>query len=364
MTRVRTAMFPRGIVLSLIALALGCRGGRAPDAAAGEQAELPVVTALSSPDEGETIDSARAVVRAAAQEGVGLAVAVFQAGEPVWIEGIGYADRETATKVDPERTRFRIYSVTKWMTAAAAARLMEQGRLDASAPIQTYVPSYPAHDPPITTMELATHTSGIRHYADEAEARSRRHCETVDEALPIFENDPLVHPPGSDEVYSSWGYVALSAVIAGAAGTSFVSAIDSLVFEPVGMTRMALDDPTRPVADRASFFEEKDGRLVTADPVDNTCKWGAGAFVATAPDVARFGSAMLDDRLLSGPSRELFFEGRDRVSVQGVGAGGLAILILDRSRGISVALLANAIGEDAGPAAQRAAERVADLFGR
>jgi hypothetical protein len=73
---------------------------------------------------------------------------------------------------------------------------------------------------------------------------------------------------------------------------------------------------------------------------------------------------MLDDRLLSGQSRELFFEGRDRVSVQGVGAGGLAILILDRSRGISVALLANAIGEDAGPAAQRAAERVADLFGR
>lgn len=188
---------------------------------------------------------------------MGLAVAVFHAGEPVWIEGIGYVYRETARPVDPERTRFRIYSVTKWMTAAAAARLMEEGHLDPSAPIQTYLPDYPPHDPPITTMELATHTSGIRHYADDAEARSRQHCETVDEPLPIFENDPLVHPPGAGETYSSWGYVALSAVIAGATGTSFVSAINGLVFRPVGMTGMALDDPTHPVPDRASFYEER-----------------------------------------------------------------------------------------------------------
>lgn len=348
--------WPAGVLLVATLLAGGAGSGTA------QEAPLPVATVVAADGAREVIDSARAIARAAARQGVGIGVAVIRAGEAVWVEGIGWADREARTPVDPTGTRFRIYSIAKPMTAAAAGRLMERRALDPNAPVGTYVPDFPAHDASITTMQLATHTSGIRHYANDAEARSRRHCETVEDALPIFVDDPLVHAPGARETYSSWGYVLLSAVIAGAADTPYVQAMGRLVFEPAGMTGIAVDDPTASVPGRAAFYEETAGRISPALAVDNTCKWGAGGFVATAFDVAAFGAAMLDGTLLSPPTLELFFEGRDTYVAQGIGAGGAAFLVVDRANDLAVALLANALGEQAGPTTQQAFNAVHRLF--
>ncbi|MDX1568499.1 MAG: serine hydrolase domain-containing protein, partial [Longimicrobiales bacterium] len=333
-------------------------------------AQLPIRTAVASPEYESAIDSSRAVLRAAAAEGVGVAAAVAVEGEIIWLEGAGYADRTDRAPVDPGTTRFRVYSVTKPMTAAAPARLMERGRLDPSAPVQRYVsdfPEHPAHPTPITPMHLATHTSGIRHYADEGEAANRRHCETVEEALTLFRDDPLVHPPGDGETYSSWGYVLLSAVLEGATASTYSEVMEEWVFEPTGMARTVLDDPTATVEGRAAFYEEVEGgeepdRLRPAEPVDNTCKWGAGAYLSTAGDVARFGAAMLDPGFLSPPSLELFMRGEDVYRAQGVGAGGAAFLVVDRGASLIVALLSNAVGEGAGPAAQRATAAIHDWF--
>jgi CubicO group peptidase (beta-lactamase class C family) len=88
---------------------------------------------------------------------------------------------------------------------------MEQRKLDPAAPIQRYVPGFPDKGAPITALQLAEHTSGIRHYAGDDEARSQRHCADVTAAMEIFADDPLVHAPGRRETYSSWGYVLLSA---------------------------------------------------------------------------------------------------------------------------------------------------------
>lgn len=335
-------------------------GGAGPGTA--QESGLPVTTVVSAEVDRAAIDSARTIVLAAAEQGVGIGVAVIRAGEAVWVEGIGWADRAARTPVDPTGTRFRIYSVAKPMTAAAAGRLMERGALDPNAPIRTYVPDFPAHDAPITTMQLATHTSGIRHYADDAEARSLRHCETVADALPIFADDPLVHAPGARESYSSWGYVLLSAVVASAADAGFPVALEALIFEPAGMDGVAVDDPTVTVPGRAGFYEEVDGEIASAQPVDNTCKWGAGGFVATAWDITAFGAAMLDGTLLSDRTLELFFRGQDTYLAQGFGAGGGAFLMVDRANGLAVALVTNALGERAGPAAQRAFNEIHRLF--
>lgn len=97
---------------------------------------------------------------------------------------------------------------------------------------------------PITLLQLATHMSGIRHYADESEARSRQHCSSVAEALKIFADDPLVHPPGASETYSSWSYVLLSAVLEGAPSKGYEQAMADLVFDPLGLSSPLIDDPS------------------------------------------------------------------------------------------------------------------------
>ncbi|MGH8245210.1 MAG: serine hydrolase domain-containing protein, partial [Gammaproteobacteria bacterium] len=93
----------------------------------------------------------------------GLSAAVAMDGTIVWSEGFGYADVEHRAPVWPA-SRFRIGSVSKSLTAAAVAKLVEQGKLDLDAPIQRYVPSFPDHKQKITTRQLAGHLAGIRHY--------------------------------------------------------------------------------------------------------------------------------------------------------------------------------------------------------
>ena len=61
----------------------------------------------------------------------GLSVAVAIDGKIVWAEGFGYASVERHTPVTPN-TRFRTGSVSKTLTAAAAALLYDRGRIDRS----------------------------------------------------------------------------------------------------------------------------------------------------------------------------------------------------------------------------------------
>lgn len=344
-TSIRVSMAFLGFLVPL--LSSGC--GSTPD-------EPPVSIGVAPPEALEgPIEGVRERLRAVSEKGVAVSVALARGGETLWSEAHGYADLEGLRPATPE-TRFRIYSVAKPMTAVAAARLMEAGRLDPNAPVQRYLPGVPEHLGAVTAMQLATHTSGIRHYADEAEGRSRQHCESVEDALALFSMDPLVHAPGERETYSSWGFVLLSAVIQGIGEEPFPEVMRQLVFEPAGIVGTVLDDPGSAMEHRAAFYREtEDGVIEPEAPVGNTCKWGAGGFVSTAEDVAHFGMAMIDGSLIGEPSQQLFLRGSSVYSAQGIGAGGTAFLIVDAEHGLAISLLANVTGNTVGPALQEIA---------
>lgn len=137
------------------------------------------------------VDQARALIRDwRVQNNIpGVSVAVGVNGQILWAEGFGLADLEQQVPVT-QLTRFRIGSASKPLTAAAAGLLYDRGALDLDTPIQTYVPSFPEKEWPITTRQLMSHTAGIRHYRDRAEGYSAAHFETVTEALSMFANDP------------------------------------------------------------------------------------------------------------------------------------------------------------------------------
>lgn len=98
-----------------------------------------------------------------AKEGLpGLAVAVSK-GNQVWSAGFGSADLEQGVPVNSQ-SMFRAASIAKWMTAPAAMRLEEDGKLNIDASVQEYCPDYPRKQWTITSRELMTQLSGVRHY--------------------------------------------------------------------------------------------------------------------------------------------------------------------------------------------------------
>ena len=84
----------------------------------------------------------------------GLSVAVAVNHEVVWLECFGYSDIEKKTLITPS-TKFRIGSVSKALTAAAIARLVDQKQIDLDASASPYLPHYPGKEHPFTVRQLA-----------------------------------------------------------------------------------------------------------------------------------------------------------------------------------------------------------------
>ncbi len=236
----------------------------------------------------------------------GLALAVAVDGKIVYSEGFGYADLEERVPVWPT-TKFRIGSISKPLTAAALMELVEAGKVDLDAPVQKYVPSFPDKGAVITVREVAGHLGGIRHYQGD-EFEIQKHYGSVQEGLKIFENDPLVAPPGTKFSYSSYGFNLISAVVESAAGEEFLSYMQGHVFTPLGLAHTAADQNTKIVEQRSRFYElAKDGQAENAPYVDNSYKWAGGGFLSTAEDLVRFGSALMEPGFLKAATLKTMF---------------------------------------------------------
>lgn len=343
-------------------------GAVLPGSARAQQALARPAAPVAAPYVG-AIDSARAFLRdSVAAKGIpGLSVAVAVNGELVWSEGFGYADLENRVPATP-LTLFRVASVSKPLTAAAMALLVEEGRLDLDAPVQRYVPGFPRKDPHVVTPRLvAGHLAGIRHYRTPTESvdEGQRRYATVTEALAIFRDDSLEHAPGTRYLYSSYGWNLLSAVVEGAAGKGFLPHMRERVFRPLGMRHTVAEHQDSIIEGRARFYvRSPDGRLLNAPYVDNSYKWAGGGFLATADDLARFGSAHLRPGFLKDGSLRLLFTpqrtsggeetgygvgwfvrrdeaGRRMVYHSGGAVGGNAYLLLYPEQGVVVAMLTN-----------------------
>lgn len=266
----------------------------------------------------------------------GASVAVAVNGEIVWAEGFGWADVENKVPVRPT-SRFRIASISKALTSAAVARLVEDGRLDLDAPVQKYVPSFPEKAKgTVTTRLLAGHLAGIRHYRG-MEFASAKHYDDVVDALEIFENDTLLTPPGEKYAYSTYGWNLISAVVQGASGEPFLKYMRSQVFDRVGMDETVAEHEDSLIMGRGRQYQRRqDGRLVNAPYVDNSNKWAGGGYLSTASDLVRYGSAYLTPGFLKPETIQLLWTSQHTTSGEATGYGiGWGVRTVDGHREIS-----------------------------
>lgn len=296
----------------------------------------------------------------------GTTVAVALEDRLVWSAGFGYANVKRQVPVK-STTRFRIDRVSEALTAAALVRLADEGKLDLDAPVQRYVPAFPDKGYPLTPRLLAAHLAGFATYFPPRS--TLRNCSQPESTARALGSVPLSRIPGTRFLHSSPGYVLLSAVIAGACGQDFASCVHEKVLRPAGMTATTLEDPRVAGANAATPYERGwFGMLAAARPVDNSCKWGAGGFVSTAEDLARFGLALLRGDIVKRESLPLLFSpqrtaagestgnglgwqigvdgaGRRRLVQSGRTVGGRSVVVLVPEARLSVALLANVDGE-------------------
>ena len=241
----------------------------------------------------------------------GLSIAIAQDGRVVWSKGFGLADVENDVPVVPA-TVFRIASSTKPITAVAVMQLVERGQLDLDAPIQRYVPSFPAKPWRITPYQLLAHLGGIRNYRSDdfgGEPDNARPYKTLVEALDVFKDDPLDAEPGTRYGYTTFGYTLLGTAVEGASGATFVEYLRENVFKRAGMVQTRTDSPYDLIPHRARGYtrlgvREKfvgrppSGPLRNSDFMDSSYKIPGGGLVSTAEDMVRFAIAVEEGALV------------------------------------------------------------------
>lgn len=193
-------------------------------------------------------------------EVAGGTVCIIKGSEEVYRKHFGFADRER--KIAPNNdTIFRMYSMTKPITAVATLILIERGVLDYNDKVSKYLDGFknptvldwntgkgiPTDREP-QIRDLLTMTSGLVYPADWSESCKQmallfdKNTELIKQGGGMstveFCNEmgkiPLVCPPNTDWIYGTSADV-LGAIIEVATGKSFGEFLKEEIFTPLGM---------------------------------------------------------------------------------------------------------------------------------
>lgn len=198
----------------------------------------------------------RASVVQAVDTGVlaGAVTLAWQRGNVLQVNEIGYRDVEAGLPMQRD-TIFRVASMTKPVTVAAAMSLIEAGKLALSDPVSRWLPeladmqvlvdptgpleeTVPARRP-ITIDDLMTHRSGLAYVFSVTGPISKAYGrvsfrQDQDHWLAEIAQLPLVHQPGDRLTYSHATDV-LGIVVSRIEGKSLQAVLTERVFEPLGM---------------------------------------------------------------------------------------------------------------------------------
>ena len=223
-------------------------------------------------------------------------------GEVILRASYGLANLEHGINNGPE-TRFCVASLSKPMTAMAAVRLVEKGRLSLDGPVSQWLEDFPSGDE-ITLEDLLTHWAGVPHRVT-VPLEETRPMTAADMVARVREKG-LLYAPRSSRTYSSAGYAVVARIIEKATNSDYDTAMRELIFSPLGMSETAHVDSRSVVPHRASPYRAGPTGLINATLKDMSFLVGGGSLVSTASDVQRFAQAYLDRALLSSEGWEIF----------------------------------------------------------
>jgi CubicO group peptidase (beta-lactamase class C family) len=273
------------------------------------------------------LDGNQASIREAIDAGLlaGAVTLVCRAGEVLQVNELGYRDVDAGLPMQRD-TIFRIASMSKPVTVAAAMSLIEEGRLALTDSVATWLPELADMqvllDPrgpldkttgaqrPITIDDLMTHRSGLAYAFTVLGPLSKAYGrmsfrQDQDRWLAELATLPLVHQPGDRLTYSHATDV-LGIALSRIEGKSLSDVLSERIFAPLGMpdTGFSVGTAGRP---RAATMYKLDANMALQHDVmgpahitDPPFCSGGGGLWSTVDDYLRFARMLLADGTLDG----------------------------------------------------------------
>ena len=248
----------------------------------------------------------------------GAVTVVWHRGDVLQVNEIGYRDVDAKLPMQQD-TIFRIASMTKPVTVAAAMSLAEEDKLSLSDPVTRWVPelsdmrvlvdpggpldSTVAAQRPITIEDLMTHRSGLGYSFSVGGPISRAYAQVslrqdADDWLAEVSRLPLLHQPGERLTYSH-ATELLGIALSRIEGKPLQTVLSERIFEPLGMTdtgffvtpeKRARTATMYRLDEQAGLQDDMMGPVPVREP--RFCQGGA-SLVSTAEDYLQFARMLL-----------------------------------------------------------------------
>lgn len=231
----------------------------------------------------------------------GAAVGIVRGTAPVYLRGFGVRDVRTGQAVTPD-TLFDIGSCTKAFTAAAAAMLVDEGKMRWDGKVRDYIPWFQLYDPladeQVTLRDLLTHRTGVpgtdmlwygTHLTRAQVIRRLRYAKPDAGFRAAFQ-------------YQNVMYVAAGYAVGQAAGETWDAFVQQRIFAPLGMSESdtSAEAVQRSPNHAAPHVEAPDGRVhaIAYRNIDNAGP--AGSINSSVRDMARWIGLQLNDGVYDG----------------------------------------------------------------
>src|SRR5580765_742937 len=218
----------------------------------------------------------------------GVAFGMMKDGQ-VTMRGFGVSSVDNPQPVTPD-TIFALASISKTVTTTAMMRLVEQGKVDLSAPVRKYLPDFTLQDESaareVAIWHLLTHTPGWEGQLTPAD----KGVDTLAAFVDTMKDLPQLAPPGAVWSYNNAGFSVAGRVIEVVTGQNIDNALRSLVFQPLGLTRAFTK-----LEDVASFpfsvaHQQRNGATIVTRPLMKSSSVTAGGVSMSLHDVLAYGA--------------------------------------------------------------------------
>jgi CubicO group peptidase (beta-lactamase class C family) len=181
-------------------------------------------------------------------------------------------------------------SLSKQVTAACLALLVERGAVTLESTLAEWLPELPDWATSVRVRHLVHHTAALPADADIDAAATRGGLDRTTGGViaSLASTLRLAHEPGTRFAYSNAGYVCLAVLIQRAAGQPLPHFADEHLFEPIGMSRTCFWPGPGPAPREAS-------PLTPQRPAPLSL--GDGGLWSTADDLLRWARCLNNDEL-------------------------------------------------------------------
>ena len=223
----------------------------------------------------------------------GLGIAVTQGDKVLFTKGYGYQDVATRSPVLPDKTQFRIASLTKTFVAAGIVQLHERGKIASlDDPANKYLKRFQFEkngSQDVTLWDLLTHRAGFG-------TPNQLDVDPETLKMPVPANILAAYRPGfarprdSVSVYCNYCWGMLGVIIEDVSGKTLDAYLRDEILRPLGMNMTELQTTPKQNATTITQYAFVNGgpAVATPYPTTTTLTPGAGAIISTPVDMTKW----------------------------------------------------------------------------